>query len=228
MRIAIFIFFLSMTLELFSQDELGVKLDFGASVISNSFVDKLDNWSVNKAPSGNIGIVYNHHFLSNSILGLELVYMHVESRELINDIVYTDSKGNALAYGTGKMRKRISYFTMPVYYGYKFSKWSVNAGFQFSMVISSSAEVKVQSDYYDYSYSEDMPLNKMDYGPRIGLNWQMSDKFSLEGMYYRGMKNIFRNSGHGEDANIWKVEQFVLGIQYTFYRKSYSSDPILP
>ena len=213
---------------LFAQQELGAKLDYGASIISNQpnqgYEANVD-MVVKPGPSTNFGLFYNWHISKKSMLAVEMTYMRIESREVLNGVIMLDQWGRFTAYGNQKVKKRISSLSLPIYYGFKFERWSVNVGVQFSTVLSGSAEVQSESEFYNYEMKYDLPLNVLDYGPRIGLTWQLVNRFNLEATYYHGLNNINAKKDI-PDAHIWNVQQLLFGIKYAFYQSKEERIPL--
>ena len=216
MKKVIFVFWLCLTLQIgYSQEELGIKLELGASTITNNindlFEDDIDIYEISYAPSGNIGVFYHYNFSEHSLIGFEGKYSHITSLEKIG-VTYIDSNGTSLGQESTELKKRISFLSFPIYYGYTFSKITVTAGIRFSLSISS----KYQSeDPYNGIAHGTLEVSQFDYGPRIGILYRLSEKISIEGIYYHGLNNMV-DFDTGDFDLVWEVRQITLGIKYTF------------
>jgi len=61
-----------------------------------------------------------------------------------------------------------------------------------------------------------MDRPKYTFGPRAGLTYSFTDKFSIEGTYYFGTTNILKYVGDSDWA--WKTQQATVGLKYNFLK----------
>ena len=211
----ILIILLTFSLHVFGQHNIGVKINGGVSKISNSLISSNSNLAVQFAPSGHGGLFYYLNLDDRSIIGAELLFMQIEGKDQFK-INYFDLNGSG--QGTETIHKHISYLCFPIYYGFKFNKFTFNLGIQSSLVISSSNDVKWEVTFngdvntWDNKLSE-LNIDSYDFGPRAGIIFNLSDKFAIEGTYYFGVYNILDN---GEQSQSWRVQQGTIGIRYNF------------
>jgi len=119
--------------------------------------------------------------------------------------------------------KHVSYLGLPVYYGLKLNKLTVNIGFQASLVLFSSVRVKkAGSDSYPFDWAnnyEELTLDRYDFGIRAGLIYSLTDKIAIEGTYYYGLNDITSN----EYPEEWKNQQITIGIRYTVTKSPFGA-----
>lgn len=208
---------LTINLTVFGQHNMGLKVNGGLSRISNSFNPSNSTWTVQFAPSGNSGFFYNLQLKNKSVIGAELLFVQIVGKEKIK-IDLIDINGNNVGISTGNLYKHISYLSLPICYGFKFNKLTINVGFQTSFVLISSAREKGQSTHngdvttWDNKFKE-LNIDSYDFGPRAGVTYNLTDKFAIEGTYYFGVNNI---CGNDELNWTWRVQQATVGLRYTF------------
>ena len=226
MRRKLTIFFLlSLNLTVFGQYEIGLKLNFGLSRISKeSNIGDPTNAILNikSALSGQGGIFYNLHLGDNLVFGSELLFIQIEGRDRL-ELDYTDVSLENIGHSTSDLYEHISYFGLPIYCGLTIKNMTLTAGFQLSYAFASSGRETYNSSIDGVIYSgekviDNLPIDKFDFGPKIGLVYNLNDKFAIEGIYYYGINNILRNQ---DDRNPFshKIQQATIGLRYTLFKK---------
>lgn len=212
---AITLIFINMTLH--SQNNLGLKLNGGISRVSNSFYRHSTQemgWPVRVAPSGQVGLYYFTDIGEKSLLGAELLFNQIEGKEKIK-LKFTDASGNTTMQSVTHKYTHLSYLSAPIYFGLRFEKWGVNFGGMFSYLLASSGRQKGQTTdgtfKWDNKYNK-LNIDKYDYGLRIGFDYPVTTKFSVEGNFYQGINNIFMKG--------WavRVQQLTVGVRYNLKR----------
>jgi len=196
------------------QNDVGFKVNVSASFIPNSQYSTSYPITYKKtyiAPSGQIGLFYNHIFNRSSVLGIDLLLNQVETRD----------KRNAPSWGENDFMEHkihITYLSLPIYYEHRINKFSFNLGFQASVNLGASDEfIASLSDGSGDSAERNLTtLDKLDYGPKAGITYRLSTYLDLESTYYYGLNNIYNSS----KLNIqnWRIRQFTLGIKYILTR----------
>lgn len=208
---------LTINLTVCGQHNFGLKINGGLSRISNSLNPSNSTGTVQFAPSGHAGFFYNLNLNNKSVIGAELLFMQIEGKEKLK-MDLTDINGNNIGNSTSDLYKHISYLSLPICYGYKFNKLTINVGFQTSLVLTSSAREKGQATRngaittWDNKYKE-LNIDRYDFGPRAGVTYRLTKKFTIEGMYYFGANNILDNDVPNWT---WRVQQATVGLRYTF------------
>ncbi len=206
--IMIVMLFLKICPVAFVQHSFGLKINPGLSKIDASFPDAKFTFS------GNAGIYYSAKINDRSVFGAELLFIQIEGLEL-TEIEGIDTGGHptGIIY-TSEVWRHISYIGLPIYFGIKFKRLMINIGFQTSFTLFSGAR--------DLCYTEDevlwdnesdkLNIDWFDFGGRIGLIFDITDRFQIEGNYYYGVSNILKF-----DSWVWKNQQITIGLRYTFF-----------
>lgn len=210
------IIIVTVNITLHGQHHLGLKINGGISKISNSLKPSYSTNKLHLPPSGQFGLFYNYDLGDKSILGVELLYLAIEDK---NKTAYNyTSNGNVIGHHYNTILKHISYLSLPIYYGLKVNDLTINAGFQFSYAIISGGIGKTELAWkeefqmYDYKFGP-LEIDRIDYGPRAGAIYNLTDKFAIEGLLYYGIHNIF--AWKMIDWT-WKIRQATVGIRYSF------------
>lgn len=208
---------LAINLAVFGQHNLGLKVNGGLSKISNTFQISNGTNKIQFAPSGLSGIFCNLHLGDKSVLGAELLFIQIEGREH-SEFDAIDVFGNKTGTITDDIYKHISYLGIPVYYGLKFNKMTINLGLLVSFTLASSGREKGRAPYngevltWDNEFDE-LNIDSYDFGPRAGVIFNLNDRFAIEGAYYYGANNILDDDGPDWT---WRVQQATVGFRYTF------------
>ena len=116
--------------------------------------------------------------------------------------------------------RHIYYLSLPIYVGYNFNKLNINLGIQGNFKLGGSSHWSANSINYNnggtYSYeseSKKLDINKFDYGLRFGIFYKLTEIYSIETNYYRGLSNIV-NGGLISGSPVWSVQQLTVGIKY--------------
>lgn len=217
-----FIIFTLLTFNLpsFAQSDLGVKINGGLSKISQSFDAPHLTYNTQFALSGQTGLFYIAYISDKSILGAELLFLQIEGNEKI-DQVLIDSNGDNIGFFKNQNYWHISYLGIPVYYGYKFYKITVNVGFQASYNLFNSVRAKSSGTIQKELYNSDrkhygLDIYKFDFGPRAGFIYDMTDKLAIEGNYYYGIVDYTISTNSWK----WNIQQMTIGLRYKFLNVS--------
>lgn len=214
-QVTIFVL-LIINFEVLGQHSLGLKINGGLSRISNSITPVNSIQIPRFTLSGKAGFFYNMQLGSKSFLGAELLFNQIEGKEKF-EFDFTDENGNNPGYATGTTYRHISYLSLPIYYGFKVNNLLINIGFQASLVLASSSRLKGLATTNDEATKLDnkfeLHVDNLDFGPRLGIAFDLSDKFAIEGIYYYGVKNIL---SHPNPLVVWRVQQVTLGLRYSF------------
>jgi len=218
----IFLLLLTASLNAISQHSLGLKATGGLSKVSSYVQQSTPEHKIQFDISGNAGIFYTIKMGNKSILGTELLYAHIGG---IQNYTLNISSSNTNNFTTVFNRQRISYLSLPIYYGRTFNKCTVNLGFQASMLLASGATSITESvvngvtDVYEYEY-DDLFIDNYDFGARIGIIYKLGSKLSVEGSYYFGVNNISVDNLY----NYFAVQQGTIGVRYNLKGKKGQSD----
>lgn len=219
------VIFIGFNVMAFGQQQLGVKASGGISRIYGSLEARDLSPSATTtsfSPSIQAGLYYNLPMAKNAAIGAELLYSHVEGGQT-HEWDYSGDVSN-FTY------EQISYLSLPVYVGYTYKRLTINAGFQVSYAISSSG--RQESSYKIIEFDEnadpiqreesfvrelnDLDIKDFDFGPRAGFIYRLTNRLSMEGMFYYGIRNINQLKSSEEAL---KIQQMTVGIRYALWSK---------
>jgi opacity protein-like surface antigen len=216
--------FFAFNLTVLGQYQFGIKASGGLSRMTNSMEVSDATLTTPFVSSGQAGLFYSFQLGKKSSLGAELLFSQIEGKEKLEIDLYTLNgvgERNYLGYSADKTYRHISYLNLPVYYGFKINGLVINAGFQISYALSSSGRKKGYAivegiTYTSNNKTHDINIKKIDFGPRAGITYNLTDKLAFEGTYYYGFNNIQKGN-----PILWKlkVQQATLGIRYTLWTK---------
>ncbi|MBA3901402.1 MAG: PorT family protein [Bacteroidetes bacterium] len=222
MRFIIFqlLILLSLSVDVFGQQDMGVKLNIGLSrVVTNLDFPDLALKKVQFAPSGHAGLYYSKKIKEKTSFGAELLFVQIEGKEHI-EFPTTDNQGNFTGVLViNKYYKHLSYLALPVYYGININKISVNAGLQFMLLLTSNGREKGETNYngevkrWDNNYGK-LNIDHYDFGPRAGIIYKMTERLDIDANYYHGINNIINNTL--QSYYRWRNQQLTIGMRYKF------------
>lgn len=197
------------------QHDFGVKINGGWSKISTEINSSNLTQDYKFMSSYQGGLSYNFHFKNKSIIGAELLFSKIRGKEHSKSPT-TDEFGNPTSqFIISDIDRNISYLSIPIYYSYNYKKLHFNFGIQTSYAIVSDGLAKTSAPdsngnmLYFESKSEKLPIKNFDFGVRMGLFFNLTNKISIEATYYYGLTNIYKYS-----FAQWKIQQFTVGIKY--------------
>ena len=179
------------------------------------------------SPSFQAGIYFKLPTGKSSSIGTELLYSKVQGEQTFE----WDYKGAGFEYyGSHITSEHISWLSLPVYYGVTFKRFTFNAGIQISYALLSSGRSEldyVQIIPYEnedpitrlggtHRELDDLDIKAFDFGPRVGGIYQLTNRLSLEGMFYYGLSNINQLKSYEEAL---KVQQMTVGMRYSLWSK---------
>lgn len=213
-----------VSLQAFAQHSIGLKLNFGASSHKTSYTfppgftpgitieSKL-------APSFSVGGFYEFNFGKNSAFSAELLYTELYGKEDFNRQLF-DQDRNVTGFENSTITTRVSFIALPISYTYQIRNFRILLGLQTSIDVASSGEMKItrvengiQTDMT--MTSETVAQDKGDFGVRLGLCYDLSNKVALEINFYEGMNDM----ADSESTKI-KYRQMVFGLRYRFFQKN--------
>lgn len=202
-----------------AQNDFGIKINGGLSKITANRELTNATSEYKFAPSGQGGLFYNLHPGKRSLIGAELLFSMIESKETMK-ITYNDKFGNPLNdYFITNLDYHISYFSIPVYYGYKIKGLTINLGAQASLALSSRGHwigtAPSNGSILTFEGEDELNIDSYDFGPRAGIMYDLSKRLAVEASYYYGINNILSNTAPPEW--IWKIQQITLGLRYKFF-----------
>jgi hypothetical protein len=209
---------ISWTLNMSSYGQyVGLKLNAGLSKIPETnelFPGAPEKYQSKFAFSGTAGVLLRFKTSKKSFLQSEILFIKVAGNET-NNVNIVDVNGNKIQELKTSAKKHLSYVGIPVFYGWQKNKTAITIGFQIACALNSKGSIESQRTdngitmRYTYNQSE-LDIKKFDYGPRLGLMYDLSTKVSFEGLYYHGLPNILDNN----TKDTWRVRQLTIGLLY--------------
>lgn len=200
-----------------AQYDLGVKLNVGISRITNSFEPHNGSTTYRNRfpPSFQSGLCYLGHISERSKVGAELLFVQIEGCESGEGELIGSDGGTG--YSKTVVRKHISYVSMPVYYGFLWGKFQLNAGLQASFALFSRGSSRVSGEYKGESFDQrntydELNIDRYDFGARVGFAVHVSERWVINANFYQGLHNIPANP-----FETWRTQQLTAGVKYLFY-----------
>jgi len=202
------------------QHDFGLKAGFGLSkLVAERHLMNPTKFIF--TPSWQAGCFYNFNLNKTSLIGVELLFVQIESTEHAK-FIYTDALGNPLGVdGSINTDYHLSYLSVPIYYGLKLKKLAIHLGIQAGLAVTNSAHQKTETPYNGQILRSEttgkMNIDKYDAGIKGALIYNLSKRFSVEAGYYCGVNNIMSNNAPSEWN--WKIQQITLGLRYKIFTK---------
>jgi hypothetical protein len=219
---------ITFNLNAIGQQQFGVKISGGISRIYGLLELRnhpISTKSTTFSPSIQAGLYYHLPMGKKCAIGAELLFSRVEGGQTVKWDYKDIGLSNIDGYGSDFTYEKISYFSLPVYYGYTSKRLTINGGFQISYAFSSSG--RNESSYVYIIITEegdrltregglkrelnDLTIKDFDFGPRVGVIYRLTNQLSIEGMFYYGISNINQIKLSADEL---KIQQMTLGIRY--------------
>ncbi|MEO0339166.1 MAG: porin family protein [Bacteroidota bacterium] len=201
-----------------SQDLLfGITANAGLSKVpkitsSPNFDDLEDRFTF----SGNGGVFLEKKFDDKYGLGVELLWVQMEALEASEDRALMGSTGEVIGLSNSKLRFHTSYLALPTYLRAEFGDLGIKFGAQLMQFLLSTFNTELEiinsgGQTYSASDSDEVRFDDIDFGPKLGLDFNLKPKIRMRCDYYYGLTNIFIN----KDGPVGrKNRQINLGLQY--------------
>ena len=204
---------------IYGQHTFGVKLDGG---ISNISIKTTNGQSLKHIfyvqPSFNGGIYYSIKTHKKLTLGIEALFTQINGKEYLG-IPLTDNNNVPTGqYSSDTIWRHISYIGIPIYFGYCYKKFNFNIGIQTNIRVGGKGReigsVPSNGDTltWDNKFTNFNGYDKLDFGIRAGVVFDIYRRFGLEGVYFYGLNNNLK----GSITSNWKMKnrQLLIGIRY--------------
>jgi len=208
---------LAIHFSVFGQHVCGLKASGGLSKISTTADTNL---TINKdcfAFSGAGGLYYNMRLKKSHLFGAELLFVLIRGKER-SEVYESGQAGNLSGhYSINDTWRNVSYFGIPIYYGFKYKKLNINLGFQTLFTMKSKSRSKGLNGQNSVSVPYESRINMPDiatynYGPRAGAMYYISKKISVEAIFYYGINTIYSAVN-----DKWRARQITIGIRYQLF-----------
>ncbi|MBI4931362.1 MAG: PorT family protein [Bacteroidetes bacterium] len=224
-RLFSFLTILTIHLTALGQHNIGLKVDGGLSKISTNFSSQGTSVYNNNRFSGNCGLFYNYHLTQKSLIAGEFLLIQIGGTEYHNKPIL-DTLGNPMGISfVDNFYRRITYIGLPIYYGLKIKKLTINIGVQTSFALTNK---ETHESYIQYPKSSNpsgrdifgkLSIDNYDFGARLGISYDFTDIFGIETKYYYGINNIYKNNDYS-----WKVRQMTVGLHLKIFTSKRESE----
>jgi hypothetical protein len=197
----------------------GVVGNIGFSKVTSAFFTPGD-FKVKFALSGNFGVFLEKRISQKSSLGMEALWVQMEGKEVSKDRTLMAFDGQQLVTVgviSDESRLHISYLGLPFYYRIELGKVSIKAGVQSLLFLFANASYEGRGELYGEPFStesktKDIDLKSIDIGPKVGLDYQLNNRFRLRADYYYGLTDITSSEFSFQRKN----QQLCVGGNYLF------------
>lgn len=170
--------------------------------------------------SGNVGIYFEKNIGHKSSVGIEVLWVQIEGKNIWNNKVLTTYNGQekeVIGVISEKSALHASYIGIPVYYQLELGKFGIKGGFQSMILIFANSNYKAEGELHGEPYKTEstrkyINLDRMDIGPKVGLDYRLNEKIQLRADYYHGLTDITTDLISPQKKN----RQFTLGVNYIF------------
>jgi outer membrane protein with beta-barrel domain len=200
---------------------IGIKANAGVSIIDYNLGSSAFASISNKFQFAyNGGIYFNNLLNDNESFCFELLFLQMNGLYNFNEPI-TDSANNTIGSINQNQNTYFTCFSIPLYYKYRISKLSIALGAQINYLLIRTEKTNFTitqygNTIYDTTYtSKNLSIAKFDYGPKLMLFYNITDKLSLNLDYYYGIQNLITDasaSGFSE-----KNQQLSFGVCYKLY-----------
>jgi hypothetical protein len=204
---------------IYGQQTYGIKLNGGISNISITTTNGQNlKQTMYPQPSYNGGIYYSYSVSNKFKLGIELLFNRINGKQYTG-IPLTDNNNNPTGlYSSDTIWRHISYLGIPIYLSYNYKRLNLNFGIQTNLRIAGNAReigsVPSNGDIlrWDNKFTNLSGIDKIDFGIRGGVIFDVYKNLGIDGNYYFGLNNNYK----GSITSNWKMKnrQFTIGIRY--------------
>ena len=197
-----------------AQIDMGIKTNLGLSIFS------LENGIINRTTknrpwiSGNGGLYLCKHLKKKLNVEADFQINYIGDKDIFEGEI-VDAQGNITGETfTEKIKRNITYLSLPVSVGYDLDIIVLNFGLQTSVALFSSAKTVSDDPYYGEVTTKVKNLNidRLSFGPKIIADIKATEKVSIELAYFYGLNNILKSDvGMGWS---WKIHQVTIGVRY--------------
>ncbi len=202
----------------------GASANLGLSKITSNFPITSGERSIDFAISGNLGLFMEKQFGNNSSIIVEALWVQIQGKESTDNRVLTNftSQGPEVI-GSISDRERLhsSYLGIPIYYRHKFGKIGIRGGVQTMLFLFASLDFEASGvvnnePYQEKNKTDNVELDGIDFGPKLGLDYQLNSSFRIRADYFYGIIDITPGIVSWERKN----RQISVGLDYSFNNKN--------
>ena len=201
----------------------GITGNIGWSKVTNNMLDFPD-FKNKFTLSGSLGLFAEIKIGQHSSLGIEVLWVQIEGKEVSNNREVRGFSGippmlGVIGIVSDKSRLHSSYVATPLYYRYDYEKLGFKIGAQPMIFLFASSDYEISGElwgepYMENSKTKDIEFNTFDIGLKIGMDYQLNQNIRLRADYYHGELDITSDETSLERSN----RQISLGVNYFFKR----------
>jgi hypothetical protein len=211
---------ITISLITFGQYNIGLRLDDGFSRIFDTYKPLNATLTTQNQPSWLFGVYCTYHLNNTFTFGTEILYVKINGKETATTNIY-DASGNTIAQGSDIINSHISYVSVPAYFGIMLKKFTINLGAQVLLDFGNNGleTCQITEGRNDTSWNNKINnfyIKGVNIVPRIGVVYDCSTKFSIEGSYFCGINNTLRTCIADRK---WRVQQLTVGFRFKLYSR---------
>lgn len=150
------------------------------------------------------------------------MWVQIEGKETADDKILraasqTGEGLETIGVISDKATVHTSYVGVPFYYRFAAGKFGIKAGVQPMIFLFASSNYEAEGEisgepYAAKSSRSDIVFDRIDLGPKIGIDYRLNEKIRLRADYYHGLTDITSDEFPWERRN----RQVSLGVGYVF------------
>ena len=166
-----------------------------------------DHFIEQYAYSANIGLCLEKSIQEKSSFGVELLVVRMDG------LASTESQLTERKINTTQF-----YLGVPIYYRKTIGRLGIKGGIQSLIFLTANEQLNVfelMNGSFQWTESQEVRgigTNNLDFGPKIGIDFDVFENFRLRADYYHGLKNPSTNEFSFEDS----MKQISLGVSFLF------------
>ena len=138
--------------------------------------------------SGNLGMFLEKKIGQKSSLGIEALWVQMEGKTVTDDKALTaiseDFELEVIGVISDESRLHSSYIGLPIYYRLQVGLLGIKAGVQPMIFLFASSKYKANGEISGEAYDaeskiDDIQFDRIDIGPKIGIDYQLNIRFFL-------------------------------------------------
>lgn len=234
----LFIFFLLLVLWVSVSGQslqFGVTGNLGVSKITNEYgIRVVGNNADDHAVSGNAGFIFLYSPIKNFSIGAELLFVQMEGKQTYDNEFFDYGQTDGIPFyiiiglnSKGVSKTHLSYLGLPVFLRYRYRRIAGSIGLQTLFFHMGSAESKSRTTLNGVSTqsetSGDFTARFIDYGPKMGLSFGITENLWLRADYYLGFKDVLDEDSRFVSLTR-KNRQLTLGLNYFLTKTNTQSE----
>jgi len=199
---------------LFAQTEFGLHANAGMAILKEA-----EGSESRKGVSGELGLYLKKSAGSKFFFSGQLNFSLIKDKDS-RKVRVPDGDGFLISpnpnplIGDERLKGTIGFLNLPLSIGVNFNKIQLELGFQGGLNILDREKYTLTVDRNGEEEKSTRTekrdrINRFDYGPRIGMGYQLTSKVRVVGFYYHGLKDIIEGYEHR------KVRQIGVGCSYS-------------